>query len=169
MLRGRRTSHARPRSAGPSRRALLGVAVLALVGGCRPGKRRPVPARTDPDVALSATVRADEAGLIASYDAAIRAFPALAPALAPLREQHEEHLVALRPSGSGAPSSAPPQAAPADAAAAVRSLAATERAAAAARIADCLAASSRLAPLIASIGASEAAHASALAALRPPG
>lgn len=168
MLGGRRRSWVRHRSPGPSRRAVLGVAVLALVGGCR-SKRRPVPARTDPDLALSASVRADEAGLIASYDTAMLAFPALAPALVPLREQHEEHLVALQPRGSRPPASAPPPAAPADPTAAVRSLVATERAAAAARIADCLAASSRLAPLLASIGASEAAHAAALVALRPPG
>lgn len=161
------------RRCAPSRRTFLLLGAGIVLVGCRPGKRSPVPTRVDPDVALSASMRADEAGLIAAYDAALRAFPPLAPALVPLREQHEEHLGALPPnasaSASAPPSPAPVPAIPTDPAAALRSLAATERAAAAARIADCLAASSRLAPLIAAIGASEAAHASALATVRPAG
>ncbi len=159
-----------------SRRTVLGLAAGALVSGCLPGKRRAdPPAAPDPDVGLAASIRADELGLIATYDAAIRSFPALAPTLAPVREQHRQHLAALAPPAapaapdqrSSAPLALPPATTP-DPAAALRSLVAAERAAAAARVADCLAASPRLAPLLASIGASEAAHASALAGSAVP-
>lgn len=157
-----------------SRRTVLGLAAGALVSGCLPGKRRadPPAAAPDPDVGLAASIRADELGLIAAYDAAIRGFPALAPTLAPVREQHRQHLAALAPPAapdqrSSAPLALPPATTP-DPAAALRSLVAAERAAAAARVADCLAASPRLAPLLASIGASEAAHASALAGSAVP-
>lgn len=148
-----------------SRRTVLGLAAGALVSGCLPGGHRAdPPVRPDPDVGLAASIRTDELGLIAAYDAAILTFPALAPMLAPVRKQHQEHLAALRPPGpqSNSPM-AVQQATTSNPAAALRSLVAAERAAAAARVADCLAASPRLAPLLASIGASEAAHASALA------
>lgn len=147
-----------------SRRAVLGLAAGALLSGCLPGKHRAdPPAAPDPDLGVAASIRADELGLIAAYDAAIATFPALAATLAPVREQHEEHLAALPGDRRSGSPMALQQAMTPDPAAALRSLVAAERAAAAARIADCLAASPRLAPLLASLGASEAAHASALA------
>lgn len=165
------------------RRAVLRLGTGALLTACLPGKRRarqPVPA--SPDIGVAASVRADEESLIAAYDATLLRFPALASRLQTLREQHTEHLTALRggfgrsagPSVGGSPSVGPTATAdlgpavPADASSAVRALLAAERAAAAARVADCLAASPQLAPLLASIGASEAAHGSVLAGMRPP-
>lgn len=154
-----------------SRRAVLGLAAGAVLSGCRPGERRsPVPATPDPDPGVAASVRADEAVLIATYDIAMSRFPVLSAALSPLREQHREHLAAL-PGPTASPMTSPtgsPVQPPADAVTALRSLRAAESAAAAARIADCLKTSARLAPLLASIGASEAAHAGALAAVRVP-
>lgn len=150
-----------------TRRAVLGLGAGALLSGCLRSKRRGKPAgRPDPDAALATSVRSAEVGLIAAYDAAVRSFPALSGALGPLRTEHEQHLRALPGAGpSGAPPPLPETALP-DPTGALRSLLAAERSAAAARVADCLTASSRLAPLLASIGASEAAHAAALAGVR---
>ena len=151
------------------RRTLLRVGVVALVAGCRPRRRdahRPEPAGPDPDRAVAARVRADETRLVAAYDTTLTRFPQLEAVLAPVRQQHAEHLAALAgPAGSASATASP--AVPASARTAMRALVAAERAAAAARLVDCLAASPQLAPLVASIGASEAAHAGVLAGVRP--
>ena len=158
------------RRAELSRRGLLGLSAGALLSGCLPGKHRadrPLP--PDPDLVATASVRTDELALVAAYDAAIDTFPALAPTLAPMRQHHQEHLAALpRDARSGSPRAVQQATTTSEQAAVLRSLVAGERAAAATRIADCLSASVRLAPLLASIGASEAAHASVLAGVGRP-
>lgn len=157
------------RRAELSRRGVLGLSAGALLSGCLPGKHRadrPLP--PDPDLVVTASVRTDELALVAAYDAAIDTFPALAPTLAPMRQHHQDHLAALPPDARSGSPRAVQRATTSDQAAVLRSLVAGERAAAATRIADCLSASVRLAPLLASIGASEAAHASVLAGVGRP-
>jgi hypothetical protein len=112
---------------------------------------------------------ADEDHLIAMYDAAMAAAPALARSLRRLRRDHAAHRTALLAAGAraagAAPIPTPTAAAPArGAVATLRALSAAERAAAAARTAACLAAPRSLAPLFGSIAASEAAHAVAIRA-----
>jgi hypothetical protein len=95
---------------------LLGVALLGAAAGCRPTKKSddarrsspetgPTPGRASsatapPSQALAARVADDERALIAAYDTAIAAQPALTSTLAPLRAEHAAHLVGLTP---GAP------------------------------------------------------------------
>jgi hypothetical protein len=183
----------------PSRRAVLGAGVLGVLGlaaGCRPhatssptrtpgsgsggvtvtppASRPGTPSRTEQVVAR---VAAAETALLSAYDAAIAAFPALAPALSPLRTDHARHLAAVRPDAPTASASAastpatsvPPGSTPASPtptpADAVRRLASLEAAAAGDRLADLSATPANLARLVASIGGCEAAHASLLRAI----
>ena len=130
---------------------------------------------------VAARVADAERDLLTAYDAAIGAHPELAPKLSPLRAEHAAHLVGVTPSASTAtptpsPSATPnvtagsATAAPAQppasqqsaAAGVLAGLAALERGAAAARLADLGATSGSLARLIASIGGCEAAHAALL-------
>jgi len=162
-----------------SRRAVLAVLGSILVAGCRPSRRPPVAAAGPPvrDAAALDSARADEQALLSLYDATLAVHAALSPQLGPVREHHQRHLDALPPdqarpmsgastgavpTGGNAPSG-PAPVVPADPLAAVRALVDAENAAARGRAADCLGAARGLAGLLASIAASEAAHAVALA------
>lgn len=148
-----------------SRRAVLtaavGLAGVAAIGACDdPGSapRRPVP--PDP---LNPFYR-DTAALLARYEAAIAADPALAGRLGPIRDAHRAHLQALareigpglvaQPSASSATGTSPPATLP-------DLLAAEKQAATAARSA-CLAAPSYRAALLGSIAAARASHVTVL-------
>jgi hypothetical protein len=141
---------------------LAAVLALPVTAACRPKRRRPaaVPTRpvADPDAAILAAARAEELALLAAYDALLTARPTLRIRLAPLRAHHAAHLTALRET----PESPAPAPSPAPAS---RDVLAAERRAAAARRADAERATPVRAGLLASIGASEAAHAAVLPAL----
>jgi hypothetical protein len=134
---------------------------------------RPRPEPVDPDDALRSAAAERERALLREYDAVLAARPALAPRLTAVRAHHAEHLEALlgpppspsaSPSASPAPTGAvPPTVPPADDASALARLVAAERAAGDAHAADCLAASRSLAPVLASLSASELSHPVALA------
>jgi hypothetical protein len=128
----------------PTRRTVLVGSAAALSAACTSGGKA-APAPIDPDVAISAAAVAREQALLASYDAAIAATPALAAKLGPLRADHLAHLTAL--GGSYTPGTASAQ-----------DLKALERTTAAAHSAAVLTASRRLAPLLASLAAAEASH-----------
>jgi hypothetical protein len=142
----------------------------------------------DPDTELLRDVIAGKRVLLARYGALTARHPRLTTRLAGARADHEGHLRALSanphaaagsatadPAPSGAPglpgASATPTATPgsvvaAEPAEALRDLAGAERAAAAARQLQCVAArDAELARLLASIGACEAAHGLVLADL----
>ena len=113
------------------------------------------------DDAVRQAVAASEQGLIRQYDAAIAAYPSLESKLAPLRDQHVEHLTAV----GGQPSNdSGSQSTPKTAAAAVQQLTASERKAAAERTASCgKATSGDLIWNLALIASSESQHAAVLA------
>lgn len=155
---------------------LVGGLGLPLVAGCR---RLPVlggPAAPDPDAALTDDAASRERVLLATYDAAAAAAPALAARLAPLRAEHVAHLAALGrsqvPAASASPSVTPsttpspvptPPPVPADAAGALAVLRELE-AATATRHGDVAVRCGRgLAVVLASLAASEASHVGALA------
>lgn len=171
----------------PSRRDLIrgalgaaGLSAVGLVAACT-GPADPVdstsaPGPTDPTAPPSADVDRDvvtaaiagEQQLIATYDAAIAAYPALAATLAPIREQHIAHADALGSVAPPAPGEATgsPGTAPGggSAATALEALAQTERTAAEARTRECAEATvSDTVRLLALIAASESSHAEALA------
>jgi len=93
-----------PPGARLTRRALLGGSALVgaslIAAACTPApgpepsdnSEAPAP---DADAQVRAAVAADEASLIALYDAVIAAHPALASDLAALRDEHREHAEAL--------------------------------------------------------------------------
>jgi hypothetical protein len=171
--------------------AALLATVLAGCTGDRRRDADPAPAPPpDPDDALRSAAAERERGLLREYDAVLAALPELAARLAPLRAHHDEHLTALlgasataspdasAPDAAGgssdaaaAPSAEPSATAPAapavpvpaDAASALSRLVSVERAAGAAHAEDCLAASRALAPVLASLSASELSHPVALA------
>ncbi len=164
-----------PPTSGPSRRALLAAApALLLAAACtadEPGPA-PRPAPVDPDDALRDAAAARERSLLAEYDAVLTARPGLAGRLAAVRGHHAEHLAALLGAAASAPPSPSPSAPaavapavppPADDAAALARLVAAERAAGDGHAADCLRASTSLAPVLASLSASELSHPVALA------
>lgn len=173
------------------RRLLLAAAALPLAAGSLAActgdggdaaSTSPSPgAPDDPDLALRRQVWADEAALLAAYDATLDAHPDLADRLAPLRAQHLAHRDATGVSGpSGANGGAAASggssagggtatgggsdaAVPSSRRAAVAALAALERKAAGARTDACgRAASGELARVLALVSASEASHAAAL-------
>jgi hypothetical protein len=158
-----------PRGGPLSRRALLSGSALAgavlLVGACTSA---PSPAPTvspdpgpDPDEQVRAGVAADEAQLLALYDAVIAAHPALAASLTAIRAEHAEHAAAM---GVSATPPAPP--AVGSRAEAVAALIAAEQQAIAQRTVACEAsAEGDLARLTALIAASEAGHAEFLRGL----
>ena len=140
-----------------------GVAAAALTGcELRLSDDGPGVPAADPDPLEP--LLAAELALLASYDAAIAGFPALAARLRPLRADHAAHAQALRARMdprrvTAMPSSAPPSpAVPADQQGAVAALAAAERAAAARAGAACLTAAGERAALLASIAACESSH-----------
>jgi hypothetical protein len=157
----------------PSRRALLGGGVAALAAPWLAACQRlpviggpPAPGR---DVVLADEAADRERRLLAAYDAAAAAVPALAARLAPLRAEHTEHLAALgepaQPAATATPTSSPsplpvvpPQ--PTAALALLRDLeqrAAVDHGGAAVRCGR------GLAVVLASLSASESSHAAALA------
>lgn len=158
-----------------SRRVLLSLTPLALAAACTgsdpaPGSRSARPSPVDPDDPLRSAAAERERALLREYDAVLAARPGLAPRLVPVRGHHAEHLQALLgppPTASPSPSATPvvPPAVPppADDAAALARLVAAERAAGDAHAADCLTASRALAPVLASLSASEHSHPVALA------
>lgn len=147
------------------RRTLLAAGVLTPIGllaACSAGTSGP----TDPDDTVRNDSALSEAELIAQYDAAILAFPALKGPLTGIRDQHAEHLSAFGPPGTGSASPST-SAAPASAKAAVTALADAERTAAKQRLDACAAANEQqLIWTLSLVGASEAQHAIALAAVK---
>lgn len=164
---------------GPSRRRVLtaaGAAVLAgALSSCTSEPTPPPP--IDPDDALRDAAVEREQSLLQAYDAVLLAVPELTARLLPLRDQHLEHLSAVRPPvatplPSASASVSPPVASvpevpavpPAPTTAeALAGLAAAERTAASAHALAALRAADRpLAGLLASLSASEASHPVAL-------
>jgi hypothetical protein len=158
--------------------ALTGFGALGVLSGCTGSDDHGSGGGTgepDPDLALLARAVADTQDLLATYDRALDAQPALAPRVRPLREDHAAHLAALTgfrpdlptpgPSASAAPSSTPTPDVPGDRDKALELLARADFAAAGRRIGQCRSARDpQLARLLASIGGSEAAHAAVLRA-----
>lgn len=140
----------------------LGTALLA---GCTSA---PEPAPTgseapspdpDADAQVRLDVAANEASIIGLYDAVLAAYPGLADALAPLREEHRAHAAAMGdPTDVG-----PADGGPAEVGSRPQALAAlieAEQQAVAQRTSACEATSQEeLARTIALIAASEAGHA----------
>jgi hypothetical protein len=156
--------------AGPSRRtvlrALLGgmLAAIPLAGCDDSGPADSGPKAPDPLIQFYR----DTAALLARFEAAITAVPALAARLSPLRDDHRAHLQALAKEigpEAGSPSAAPPSAppAPADAGGVIAALLAAEKEAAAAARTACVTAPSYRAALLGSIAAARASHAEVLA------
>jgi hypothetical protein len=146
--------------AGPRRRALLAMpAAAALLGGCSDPAVRSVGAKTrtaSPGAAaLRATAGRDSVRLLALYEAATAAHPALARRLEPLRAEVVRHAQAF--GAQEHPVSASPEA-PTTAAETVAALAAAEQALADARTTALLDAPPELARLLASVAAAGAAH-----------
>lgn len=143
---------AAPVSSRPTRRAVLtGSAAAAALTACtRTSRRRAAaPAAVDPDVELRAAAVAREQSLLDAYDAAATN-PGLQARLAPLRAEHAAHLQAL---GALPVPGIPPPSTPT-----LSQLIALERRAAAAHTAAAVPASRRLAPVLASLAASETTH-----------
>ena len=151
----------------PTRRhLLLGVGATALAA-CTADKQ-PKSATPTLDDTLRSEAVAREHALVDAYVAALRDHPDLTPALAPLLAEHAAHLAALQPVP---PSPTPTASAPAPASGArprpavLRDLARQEKRAAAAHADAAERAESAtgcdrvLAPLLASLAASEASHA----------
>ena len=168
-------------AADPTRRRMLTASALMLTAGtagCASGQawpwaRPPVPA---PEVGVLRNVIAAEHAMVSRYTAVLSARPALAATVSPLLRQHQQHLAQLRerlvvPAGAR-PSptrTAPARQAPVPAgrAAVLAYLRRTETDQAAFLVRTLAAvATPSLAQLMASISASEAAHA---ALLRSPG
>ena len=155
------------------RRSVLAAALAAplLVTGCaREGfGALGTPPSPAPDVGLLTGAIEAERLLIARYQAALTALPALTGRLAPLLAEHRDHLRALtarllpgatRPTPAASP---PRPAIPAAPAAATAYLGAAEQASAEALLDRLPAVSSpSLAQLLASIAAAETTHAAAL-------
>jgi len=140
-----------------TRRAALALPVLALAACSSAAVDAPA-TRDGRDAASATPSTENEAALIAQYDEVMTQYPQLAATLAPVRDQHRAHLVAL--GGSPTSLAAPPTRPRAGSArAAVATLAEAEKQAAQLRLTDCLAATEGpLARTLALIAASEAAH-----------
>ena len=160
------------------RRTLLGLAVAAAVvpvtTACTPSAdpgpdpSTPTGVPTDDaasrDNAVRSSAAAAETELIARYVATIAAHATLASSLAPLADQHREHLAALGPDAMNDDPGplVTPMISP-DPVAALAEIIAAERAAADARTTECeQSVSVELTRLLATIAASEASHAEAL-------
>lgn len=151
-----------------SRRGLLVAGAVGLAGACTGSGAQVTPTAAptvDPDVALLIAARDRELALLAAYRAQVTALPHLADELSRFGDQHLEHLTALGGTPPPVPSPSPvaqhPDSSPA-ATAARKALAALEQRTAAAHAAAAADASLSLAPLLASLCASESAHAAVL-------
>ncbi|MGW1107603.1 hypothetical protein [Streptomyces sp. NPDC002540] len=146
------------------------IALGAVLAGCgdgsgqRDGSARPdgaTPAEQASAARAERSLRAAAArtsrDLLARYELVIKAHPATAAGLAPLRDAVRAHVKALAPDGGGTPAFAPTRAT--GARAAVKELAEAERRASDAHTATLLKAPPELARLLASIAAAGAAHA----------
>ena len=141
---------------------LLAGALAACTGDpepkSAPGLRRDI----DVDIKMRWRAIRGEQNLLALYAAVVAAHPTLAARLTPLQQHHEEHLAVLQAEGPlpfGAIDPPPVSAAPAAPQAALTALRDAERAQSENRVADCLAAAGqKLAAMLASIAACEAAH-----------
>jgi hypothetical protein len=171
-------------AADPTRRRVLAASALVLTAagtaGCASGQawpwaRPPVPA---PEVGVLRNVIAAEDTMVSRYAAVLQARPALAAAVSPLLRQHRQHLAQLRerlvvPAGARPSPTmkarARPAPVPADRAAVLAYLrrAETDQAAFLTRTLATVATPS-LAQLMASISASEAAHAALLRSAGSP-
>ena len=166
------------------RRRLLAVstalAPLAAVASCGVPNPLAGPPGPAPDVRTLRASISTEQSLVDAYRRTLSAHPALSASLHMFLTQHEDHLSQLRsrlivpPHVSASPSASPSAPAPASpppasASAAITALGAAERSAAAAQGQRLGTAEASLAQLLASIAASEATHAAALSALKPPG
>ncbi|GLY90163.1 hypothetical protein Airi02_080920 [Actinoallomurus iriomotensis] len=157
------------RSVTPTRRAVLGGSVAALVTttGCTtvgPGEA-PSPG---PEVTLLDGVIANEAALIALYDAVLAAHQGLSGRLKKLREHHVEHLAVLKrhyvpgSASTATPEPRPSATAPRTESGALGAIRSAERKAASARADEVRRVSPGLSQLLAAIGACEAGHAQEL-------
>jgi hypothetical protein len=171
-------------AADPTRRRVLAASALVLTAagtaGCASGQawpwaRPPVPA---PEVGVLRNVIAAEDIMVSRYAAVLQARPALAAAVSPLLRQHRQHLAQLRerlvvPAGARPSPTMRARArqapVPAGRAAVLAYLrrAETDQAAFLTRTLATVATPS-LAQLMASISASEAAHAALLRSAGPP-
>lgn len=152
-----------------SRRAVLGGAagLVCLTGCTGPAARDLVPG---PEVAVLLGAIRDEERLISLYEQVTTARSGLSSAFTDALRDHREHLEVLRAHyvpGTGGATATPsvpasPFAPPSSDAEVVPVLRAAEKAAAAARVSDAAAVPGGLAQLLASIGACEAGHATAL-------
>lgn len=171
-------------AADPTRRRVLTASALMLTiagpAGCASGQvwpwaRPPVPA---PDVGVLRNVIAAEDALVSRYTAVLSARPALAATVSPLLRQHQQHLAQLRerlvvpagarpsPTTTARPHPAPVPAGRAAVLAYLRR-AESDQAALLVRTLTTVATPS-LAQLMASISASEAAHAALLRSAGSP-
>ncbi len=152
-----------------SRRALLGGAAgLVCLAGC--AEPAPQDLAPGPEVAVLLGAIRDEERLISLYEQVTTAHAGLSSAFTDALRDHREHLEVLRRHyvpGTGGATATPtisdaPLTPPSSAAVAVPALRAAEKAAAAARVEDMGGVPAGLAQLLASIGACEAGHATAL-------
>lgn len=144
----------------PSRRSVLAAGALGLASACTTSEA-PVPHAVSADELRRREAAIREQALLQLYDAALAAFPALAPVLTPLREDHVQHRRAL--GGAALPTAtASPGLIGKTAADARRRIQALERETATQHAAAALAAGRGLAPLLASLSACESAHVAVL-------
>lgn len=152
---------------GLSRRAVLATGSVLTLSACLPGTDDE-PTRPDPDLVLRRRAARQAGELFTSYLAVVNAFPqADAQQLDTLRvlaAEHEAHVTALAvPSPTATPTASAAPVVPSSMADSLRWLAGLERAAARRRTRQALRAGPDLARLLASVGASEAAHVTVLA------
>ena len=171
-------------AADPTRRRVLTASALMLTAagtvGCASGQawpwaRPPVPA---PDVAALRNVIAAESALVSRYTGVLAARPALAATVSPLLRQHQQHVAQLRerlvvpagarpsPTKTARAHQAPVPAGRAAVLAYLRRAESDQAAFLVRRLATV--ATPSLAQLMASISASEAAHAALLRSARTP-
>jgi hypothetical protein len=158
-----------------SRRQLLAASPMTLplflaLSACKRPAVLSAPPTVSPRTHMLLHAVTVEQNLIWIYNKAIAAYSRLAPALTPLRAEHEEHLAQLRarviePPGTEIPDTVTAKPAPgATQAAALAQLRAAEQAAVKTLMSRLDGASPSLAQLYASIAASEATHISVLSA-----
>ena len=150
---------------------MLAAALLALpvaAAGCKGVGGLGTPPKPLPDVAVLQHAISAEQLMVARYRAVLAAAPSLARSLNPLLTEHEAHLARLKSrlvpgAATAKPPSQPRPKPPPSASAAVGYLTDAEHAAATSLISRIDVVSPSLAQLLASIAASEATHAAALA------